>query len=304
MKGFVIIWLLIFNLVIYIHMKSKSLLSFIGPATGVVLLLFSCSSQKKTSVPCPKLDPSRYRSHSSVQQKKAVLRAFRSDRTDRSFHRYYAPVEKIGQNTAEGTHKETVLAEPLVIAATYPFPAVEEPAGLILRSGERRIAPTSASYASYASFAAREEKCDTLVFRNGDRQVVHVREISQFTVRYNRCENPDGPVYTVSTGELFMIKYPNGTRDFFSEATPEIRQSEVLTPQVEGLGLAGFISSLTGLFVFGIPLGFLAVIFGSVSMGKHRRNPGKFKGRGLAMAAVIIGLVDIIGVLILLSAIK
>jgi len=67
------------------------------------------------------------------------------------------------------------------------------------------------------------------------------------------------------------------------------------------MGVAGFVASLVGLFIFGIPLGLMAVIFGAVSLGKIKKHPGKYKGKGLAIASFVIGIVDIIGVIIVLS---
>jgi len=88
--------------------------------------------------------------------------------------------------------------------------------------------------------------------------------------------------------------------------TPMAAKDQTLTnpgPQkkkIEGFGLAGFLISLAGLFVAGIPLGILAVIFGIVGIGKVERHPEKRKGKGFGIAAVIIGTLAIIGAIIVL----
>lgn len=75
-------------------------------------------------------------------------------------------------------------------------------------------------------------------------------------------------------------------------------------PKVEGLGLAGFILGIVGLFMplgIGIIMCILAIIFGAVSLGKIKKNPEKYRGRGFALTSLIIGIVGI-GFVLLLAA--
>ncbi len=74
-------------------------------------------------------------------------------------------------------------------------------------------------------------------------------------------------------------------------------------PKMEGLSVAGFISAIVGLLVAGLILGALAIIFGAIGLGKISSNPGKYSGQGFAIAAIIIGIIDIVAVLIFLSTI-
>lgn len=70
--------------------------------------------------------------------------------------------------------------------------------------------------------------------------------------------------------------------------------NEMGNPKTNGLAIAGFVISLVGLVVFGIILGIVAVVFGAISLNSQRR--------GFAIAALIIGIVDIVGALIVASA--
>ncbi|MDH5368166.1 MAG: hypothetical protein OEW67_14360 [Cyclobacteriaceae bacterium] len=58
---------------------------------------------------------------------------------------------------------------------------------------------------------------DSLVYKNGDEVKVKVIEITSLEVKFKRYDNIDGPLYTISKSELFMIKYENGIKDLFSE---------------------------------------------------------------------------------------
>jgi len=74
-------------------------------------------------------------------------------------------------------------------------------------------------------------------------------------------------------------------------------------PKTNGSALAGFILSLVGLFIFGFILGVLAIIFSAIGLGKIKKDPAKWKGKGMAIAGLIIGIVDIIGWLIVIALI-
>lgn len=67
-----------------------------------------------------------------------------------------------------------------------------------------------------------------------------------------------------------------------------------------GLAVAGFVLSLVGLFILWFICGTLGIIFGAV--GLQRANRGA-KYRGLAIAGLVIGIIDIVGYIILLAAV-
>ncbi len=61
------------------------------------------------------------------------------------------------------------------------------------------------------------------------------------------------------------------------------------------LSTAGLVLGIVGFFVFGFILGLLSIIFSAISLGKIAKNPGKYKGKGKAIAGLILGLIDLIG---------
>ncbi len=70
----------------------------------------------------------------------------------------------------------------------------------------------------------------------------------------------------------------------------------------EKLGLSGFILTLVGwVLVFGFPLSIIGVVFGSISLGKIKRNPRHFKGRGFAIASLILGIIGVVASIVMLS---
>lgn len=68
----------------------------------------------------------------------------------------------------------------------------------------------------------QQAACDTIVLRTGDLILGKVLEVGQDVIKYRKCENMNGPVFLASNQEVFMIKYPNGTRDFFPHPANQI----------------------------------------------------------------------------------
>lgn len=63
-------------------------------------------------------------------------------------------------------------------------------------------------------------------------------------------------------------------------------------PRIDSLALAGFVVSLVGLFLFGVLLGPVAFVLAAVGYRKVTHSGGMLAGRGLAIAGMIIGVID------------
>lgn len=135
-----------------------------------------------------------------------------------------------------------------------------------------------------------DNKCDEIILKNGDELRVKVIEIAETIIKYRRCDNLNGPIYSIPKADVFLIKYPNGTRDVFVEndneknassqdsseknetlvdkKSSQDRKSEIDREQQpkkgSGLGTASFILSLLGLIFLIIatisPIGLLFTI--------------------------------------------
>lgn len=81
---------------------------------------------------------------------------------------------------------------------------------------------------------------DLLTKRNGDEIQVKVREITPEVVKYHRFDNLEGPVISVAKADVFMIKYENGTKEVFNQATsPAAQPVATYRTKQENLKLAG-----------------------------------------------------------------
>ncbi len=63
---------------------------------------------------------------------------------------------------------------------------------------------------------------DIIVFKNGDELKVSIIEVLPDLVKYKKWDNQNGPQYSESKGNIFMIKYQNGTKDVFSNQATNV----------------------------------------------------------------------------------
>ncbi len=144
--------------------------------------------------------------------------------------------------------------------------------------------------------------CDIIVLKDGDEISAKVIEVTTTDIKYQKCNSSSEVLYTISKQEVFLIKYPDGTKDVIKESpaiskenfingTENTRQPE--PPKRSSVfGILSFIASLVGLFIFGIILAPAAIIFGIIGMGPGRPL------KGLAIAGIIIGFISLIALLL------
>lgn len=75
---------------------------------------------------------------------------------------------------------------------------------------------------------------DLIILKSGDEIQAKVLEITDTQVKYKKWDNPDGPSYTSPKSDIFMIKYPNGTKDVFKDATSPAAESNTTNTSNDG----------------------------------------------------------------------
>ena len=69
---------------------------------------------------------------------------------------------------------------------------------------------------------------DIITLRTGDEIKSKVLEVNPDLIKYKNWTNLEGPIYSVVKGDIFMIKYANGTKDVFKITTaPESKSAEI-----------------------------------------------------------------------------
>lgn len=71
---------------------------------------------------------------------------------------------------------------------------------------------------------------DTIVYKNGLKTPVLLKEISPAEIRYQRVGMTDGPDYVISKADVDHVVYKNGITERF-QAAPPVQQAEPLVTQ-------------------------------------------------------------------------
>ncbi|MGI8893009.1 MAG: DUF4190 domain-containing protein [Bacteroidia bacterium] len=156
----------------------------------------------------------------------------------------------------------------------------------------------------YKSFSLKKQECDNIILRTGEEISAKILEVTIDVIKYRKCENQEGPIYSVLKSEVFMIKYANGTKDIFS-AEKENKVGEKSSkpisdgkPKDEAMGIVGMIFGIIAWFMPIIALAvvmlIMAAILGIASLSKIQKNPDKYKGKGFAITAIALGVIGII----------
>lgn len=74
---------------------------------------------------------------------------------------------------------------------------------------------------------------DIIVLKNGDELKAIILEVLPDLIKYKKSDNENGPTYSENKGNVFMIKYKNGTKDVFNLQTPVTSTPIIINPQEE-----------------------------------------------------------------------
>ncbi len=78
-------------------------------------------------------------------------------------------------------------------------------------------------------------------------------------------------------------------------------ESPLNAPKVHWGAIAGLVTGIVSIFIAGIPLGACAIIFSAIALKKIRESPELYKGKGMAIAGLICGIIGVVGALIYIS---
>lgn len=153
------------------------------------------------------------------------------------------------------------------------------------------------------------EECDLITLTNGEDIKAIVLEVGASEIKYKKCENKNGPTYSIARSDVFIIRYANGTKDFFgkqekkenSSSSSQSKADLANEMQTDGFATASIATAgtafLLAMFVsalFGLILGPLAIIFAFISWKRIKKSKGAAKGKGLATAGLLIGAATLI----------
>lgn len=130
--------------------------------------------------------------------------------------------------------------------------------------------------------------CDIIILENGTEIKAEIKEIGTEGITYTKCGDDSKTLLSVKIDDVSEVKIHTNSIKSDSRVYPK----NYASAKNEPLGIAGLVCSVIP-FIF--PLGgLLAIIFGAISLNRINREPNKFKGKGFALASLIIGIVEIL----------
>lgn len=162
---------------------------------------------------------------------------------------------------------------------------------------DAEIASTSKLYIPViSSKKPQEDSCgDKIIMKTGDEFLVKIIEITNSEIKYKRCDNLDGPLYTISKSKVYLIEYKNGIKEHMI-TEPENTQKPTEYSGKEQypnhywtawiLFAVGFIS------LIGVITWPLAMFHARSARRQIAREPNKYKGKP-AMGCLMYGMLGV-----------
>ncbi len=156
---------------------------------------------------------------------------------------------------------------------------------------------------------------DVLLLQNADELKVKILEIDDKNIKYKRCDNIDGPTYSMSKSRVALIKYANGTKEvvvqepIYKPAEQERPQKPEMPRKVNPLGLASLLLYILGsilsrgltaatlsgsMVILALILATAPLIMAYISLFQFKREPTVYKGKWMPITVVCIYLAGLL----------
>ncbi|MBR2704740.1 MAG: DUF4190 domain-containing protein [Clostridia bacterium] len=113
----------------------------------------------------------------------------------------------------------------------------------------------------------------------------------------NFCQKCGAVADSVQDNEPGMSAQANANVTNNFNQQQNTANSQAYAGKTSGIAIGGFVCSIVGLFVAGVILGIIAISLGAAALN-HMKTFTEEKGKGLATAAIAIGVFDIIGAIV------
>ena len=151
---------------------------------------------------------------------------------------------------------------------------------------------------TYASFPVTEidniiiEECDNIILKNRNEISAKIIENTPDLVKYKKCAQLDGPMYTIYKSDILMLRYADGTKDIIRNNKKYKNQE--YSEENNRLSSLGFLSIMFGIyswFVLGIVFAPLGIISGIFSLVRDENKVTGAIGLSISSIALIILLI-------------
>lgn len=150
---------------------------------------------------------------------------------------------------------------------------------------------------------------DKLLLQNADELIVKITEIDDNFIKYKRCDNLNGPTYSISKNKVALITYANGVKEVILQQAPVYVPSESKQPvkkdvpaKTNYLGLLSLVAHIAASIgssaisnpatagssvLFIVLLWIAAIIMAYSALFQFKNEPGKYKGKWMPVVVII-----------------
>ncbi|NOQ75441.1 MAG: hypothetical protein GQ574_25755 [Crocinitomix sp.] len=116
---------------------------------------------------------------------------------------------------------------------------------------------------------APADSCDVIMLTDGTEIFAKVLGIGGEEIKYKRCDNLSGPIIVIKKSSVFIIKYPNGTKDVITtidDVESDNAKTEELkaNPTLLSIGWSFLISGIVTLLLLSILIGLILGLVGFI----------------------------------------
>ena len=268
-------------------MKTLNYFKTISVLLVVVFIALSCSTTKKTALNCPELPRSNTNTKAAADLKRHNRNTFALSQKESKKH--YTVVNRVSPIRKD--HKTITNA---------PEEIINQTDDISTSNLEVIRVPDKIEYNN--NLVASADKSVISVTNTDSKLIPDAVESSETKLKEVKYKRNDVQNSSILKSDIALNKNSNSVIKAYAASYKSDLQEETTTKMIEPLGLAGFISGLAGLLVLPFIFGTIAIVFGAISLGRILKHPDRYKGLGFAIAALIIGVVDFVWVLIVVAA--
>lgn len=148
--------------------------------------------------------------------------------------------------------------------------------------------------------------CDILFFKSGKLEYCKIIETTPTNISYKMCDYVDGPTIIVNKSTVQKIRYANGREEIVDADKDKPTVNAYVKPHKDPLATLSLIfgvSAASIILLFGIaliPLILAALILGIISLAKISRRKGELRGKGSAIAGIVLASAIIVAFIIII----
>ncbi len=268
-------------------MKTLNYLKTISALLVVVFVALSCSTTKKTALNCPELPRSNTNTKVAADLKRHNRNTFAFSQKESKKH--HTAVNRVSPIKKD---QETI--------TNAPAEVTNQTDDISTSNLEEIRVPGKIEYNN--NLTASADNSIISVTNNDSKLILNAVESTEIRLKEVKYKRNDVQNSSIPKSDIALNKNSNSVIKSYAASYKGDLQQETTVKMIEPLGLAGFISGLAGLLILPFIFGVVAIVFGAISLGKILKHPDRYKGLGFAIAALIIGVVDIVWVLIVVAA--